>query len=77
MSLKLNNIVISDMDFIAQSSLSWKVLQNKTIMVTGGGGFIGNHLIDRLKSEGVWVRGVDLKYPKYSETVAVILLLAI
>ena len=48
MSLKLNNIIISDMDFIAQSSLSWKVLQNKTIMVTGGGGFIGSYLIKSL-----------------------------
>jgi GDP-D-mannose 3', 5'-epimerase len=42
----------------------------KTAMVCGGGGFIGNHLIDRLKSEGFWVRGVDLKYPEYSDTVA-------
>ena len=42
----------------------------KYAIVCGGGGFIGNHLIDRLKSEGFWVRGVDLKYPEYSETVA-------
>ena len=35
----------------------------KYAIVCGGGGFIGNHLIDRLKSEGFWVRGVDLKYP--------------
>jgi nucleoside-diphosphate-sugar epimerase len=42
----------------------------KYAMVCGGGGFIGNHLIDRLKSEGFWVRGVDLKYPEYSDTVA-------
>ena len=42
----------------------------KCTIVCGGGGFIGNQLIDRLKSEGFWVRGVDLKYPEYSETVA-------
>jgi len=42
----------------------------KYAIVCGGGGFIGNHLIDRLKSEGFWVRGVDLKYPEYSDTVA-------
>jgi nucleoside-diphosphate-sugar epimerase len=33
----------------------------------GAGGFIGNHLVNRLKSEGYWVRGVDLKVPEYQE----------
>ena len=42
----------------------------KKAIVLGGGGFIGNHLINRLKSEGMWVRGVDLKFPEYSETSA-------
>lgn len=42
----------------------------KTSVVLGAGGFIGNHLVSRLKSEGYWVRGVDLKYPEYSETKA-------
>ncbi len=42
--------------------------QNKTILVCGAGGFIGHHLVRRLKSEGHWVRGVDLKYPSFSET---------
>lgn len=37
----------------------------KTALVLGAGGFIGNHLVNRLKSEGYWVRGVDLKYPEY------------
>lgn len=41
---------------------------NKTALVLGAGGFIGNHLVSRLKSEGYWVRGVDLKYPEYSQT---------
>tara|TARA_R110002051_G_scaffold127999_2_gene201632 strand:+ start:703 stop:1737 length:1035 start_codon:yes stop_codon:yes gene_type:complete len=40
----------------------------KTALVLGAGGFIGNHLVNRLKEEGYWVRGVDLKYPEFSET---------
>jgi len=42
----------------------------KTALVLGAGGFIGNHMVKRLKSEGYWVRGVDLKYPDFSETQA-------
>ena len=42
----------------------------KTALVLGAGGFIGNHLVKRLKSEGYWVRGVDLKYPEYSKSEA-------
>jgi nucleoside-diphosphate-sugar epimerase len=34
--------------------------------VLGAGGFIGSHMVKRLRSEGYWVRGVDLKYPEYS-----------
>lgn len=37
-------------------------------MVCGAGGFIGSHLVKRLKREGYYVRGVDLKYPEYSQT---------
>ena len=40
----------------------------KKILVTGAGGFIGSHLVKALKKEGCWVRGVDLKYPEFSET---------
>jgi len=40
-------------------------MKNKTALVLGAGGFIGNHLVNRLKLEGYWVRGVDLKYPEY------------
>jgi nucleoside-diphosphate-sugar epimerase len=36
-------------------------------LVCGAGGFIGGHLVRRLKAEGFWVRGVDLKFPEYSE----------
>jgi nucleoside-diphosphate-sugar epimerase len=42
----------------------------KTALVLGAGGFIGSHLVKRLKSEGFWVRGVDLKYPEHWETAA-------
>ena len=42
----------------------------KTALVLGAGGFIGSHMVKRLRSEGYWVRGVDLKYPEYSETEA-------
>jgi nucleoside-diphosphate-sugar epimerase len=37
------------------------------VCVTGAGGFIGHHLVTRLKQEGYWVRGVDLKYPEYTD----------
>ena len=40
----------------------------KTALVCGAGGFIGSHLVNRLKGEGFWVRGVDLKFPDFSET---------
>jgi nucleoside-diphosphate-sugar epimerase len=42
----------------------------KRALVCGAGGFIGSHLVKRLKREGFWVRGVDLKYPLFSETEA-------
>ncbi len=42
----------------------------KRVLVNGAGGFIGSHLVKRLKSEGFWVRGADLKRPEYSATAA-------
>ena len=45
-------------------------MEKKAILVLGAGGFIGSHLVKRLKREGFWVRGVDLKYPEFSETEA-------
>jgi GDP-D-mannose 3', 5'-epimerase len=42
----------------------------KKALVLGAGGFIGSHLVNRLKIEGYWVRGVDLKYPEFQETTA-------
>ncbi len=40
----------------------------KTALVCGAGGFIGGHLAQRLKDEGYWVRGVDIKEHEYRET---------
>ena len=42
----------------------------KRALVCGAGGFIGSHLVKRLKKEGFWVRGVDLKYPEFAPTAA-------
>jgi GDP-D-mannose 3',5'-epimerase len=42
----------------------------KKALVLGGGGFIGSHMVNRLKKEGFWVRAVDLKYPEFAETKA-------
>lgn len=42
----------------------------KKALVCGAGGFIGGHLVKRLKSEGYWVRGVDLKRHEYTDSVA-------
>jgi nucleoside-diphosphate-sugar epimerase len=42
----------------------------KRALVCGAGGFIGGHLVKRLKKEGYWVRGVDLKYPEFCDTYA-------
>ena len=43
---------------------------SKRVLVTGGGGFIGHHLVKRLKADGYWVRGVDLKCPEYETSLA-------
>jgi nucleoside-diphosphate-sugar epimerase len=42
----------------------------KRALVLGAGGFIGSHLVKRLKADGMWVRGADLKRPRYAETAA-------
>ena len=42
----------------------------KKIVVCGAGGFIGSHLVKRLKSQGHWVRGIDIKCPEFSESAA-------
>lgn len=45
-------------------------MEKRFALVLGAGGFIGSHMVKRLKSEGYWVRGVDLKFPEFSETCA-------
>ena len=42
----------------------------KTALVLGAAGFIGHHMVRRLKNEGMWVRGVDIKYPEFSDVEA-------
>ena len=42
----------------------------KNALASGAGGFIGGHLVRRLKNEGFWVRGVDLKFNEYIESEA-------
>ncbi|MGE4470476.1 MAG: NAD-dependent epimerase/dehydratase family protein [Desulfovibrio sp.] len=42
----------------------------KTALVLGAGGFIGSHMVKRLRKEGYWVRGVDTKFPVYAPTEA-------
>jgi nucleoside-diphosphate-sugar epimerase len=44
-------------------------MKQKTALVLGAGGFIGNHLVNRLKKEGYWVRAVDIKRPQYQESI--------
>lgn len=48
----------------------------KRALVCGAGGFIGSHLVKRLKKEGFWVVGVDLKLPEYSQTAADLFIVA-
>lgn len=42
----------------------------KTALVLGGGGFIGSHIVNRLKNEGYWVRAVDIKMPDFEASTA-------
>jgi GDP-D-mannose 3', 5'-epimerase len=50
--------------------MSSKPAVGKAALVCGAGGFIGHHLVKRLRREGFWVRGADLKFPRFSETEA-------
>src|ERR1035437_4699146 len=40
-------------------------MKEKTALINGAGGFIGSHLVKKLKKEGFWVRAVDLKNPEF------------
>src|SRR5208282_5501333 len=46
------------------------MMVQKRVLVTGAGGFIDHHLVKRLKTEGCWVRGVDIKLPEYEDSAA-------
>ena len=43
-------------------------MSEKRVLVCGAGGFIGSHLVSRLKADGNWVQGIDLKYPEFGDT---------
>jgi len=45
-------------------------MPTKRVLVAGAGGFIGGHLVKRLKSEGSWVRGADIKQPEFAQSAA-------
>ena len=45
-------------------------MKKKKILVCGGGGFIGSHLVKKLKADGHWVRVCDLKNTEFSESPA-------
>lgn len=45
-------------------------MRSSRILVTGAGGFIGHHLVKRLKADGHWVRGADIKLPEYEPSAA-------
>lgn len=45
-------------------------MHNARVLVTGAGGFIGHHLVKRLKADGYWVRGADIKLPEYEPSPA-------
>lgn len=47
-----------------------ELTETKTALVCGAGGFIGGHLVKKLKREGFWVRGVDIKEHEYAKTEA-------
>ena len=51
----------------------WKLtamVNKKQIIVLGAGGFIGSHLVKRLKQEDVYVKGIDIKIPDFSKSAA-------
>lgn len=63
LKIKYNNL-------LNKSLMNNAMNENKKALVCGAGGFIGSHLVKKLKKEGFWVRGVDLKKPEYSASEA-------
>ena len=66
----LFKLLLHTLGFIDRKTLSGLGSVMKAALVLGAGGFIGGHLVKRLKREGFWVRGVDLKFNEYAETEA-------
>jgi GDP-D-mannose 3', 5'-epimerase len=57
-------------DMLPDLELSMNRIRQKKALVCGAGGFIGSHMVRRLKEKGYFVRGIDLKYPEFSTTEA-------
>lgn len=53
---------------MSSASAKLPTSQAERVLVTGAGGFIGHHLVSYLQRLGYWVRGVDLKYPEFTES---------
>jgi GDP-D-mannose 3',5'-epimerase len=54
-------------------AVCWTSVQEATMkkaLVCGAGGFVAGHLVRRLKAEGYWIRGVDLKSPEFARSAA-------
>lgn len=66
-----SHLIFRSLPLLYQNKANFATIRcMKNALVLGAGGFIGSHLVKRLKNDGFWVRGVDLKYPKYSPTEA-------
>ncbi len=67
---KSNTNTVEHYNFYSKDEPVQERTGQKKALVAGAGGFIGSHLVKRLKKEGYWVRGVDLKYPEFAPTAA-------
>lgn len=66
----IENARVSNSNILRHDNKQTNGEMMKTALVCGAGGFIGSHLVKRLKRDGFWVRGVDLKFPAFAETEA-------
>lgn len=68
--MKLDRMVTRKWLLLAMVCCIWTSLSAKSVLVCGGGGFIGHHLVRHCKQLGYWVRSVDLKHPEFSPSEA-------